>query len=181
MNPMNYRAPHAKHQGFTLVETLVAIAIFTIAIVAPFTAASRALAAAAIARDTLVATNLAQEGLEGVRELRTNGYLTDSSDPDPDLDQYLADCISPKICDVNSALTTYACTGSACSALYLNTTTGAYTHTASGSTVSPFSRTISIQKSPNGQSGTERATVTVTWTSHGAHSVILTEDFYDWF
>jgi prepilin-type N-terminal cleavage/methylation domain-containing protein len=178
---MNCRTPHSVHTGFTLVETLVAIAIFTLAIVAPFTAASRALIAAAIARDTLVATNLAQEGLEGVRELRTNGYLADSANPDPDLDQYLADCISPKICDVNAALTTYACSGSACSALYLNTTTGTYTHTASGSTVSPFSRTIIITKNPNGQPDSERATVTVAWNSHGAHSVVLTEDFYDWF
>lgn len=64
-----------KRAGFTLVETLVAIAIMTIAIAGPLYTASRAIIAAEISRDQLIASYLAQEGIEYVRAMRDNEFL----------------------------------------------------------------------------------------------------------
>lgn len=69
-------------QGFTLVETLVAISVLTVAIVAPMTLASQSLTAAYYARDQVTAFNLAQEGLEAVRALRDGQVLQISQSAD---------------------------------------------------------------------------------------------------
>ncbi len=65
------------HGGFTLVETLVAIAIIMVAITGPYASAAQAIAAARIARDHTIATFLAQEGIEIVRAERDKVYLHD--------------------------------------------------------------------------------------------------------
>jgi len=56
--------------GFTLIETLIAVTILTFAVSGPLYTAGRALVAAEIARDQLVASYLAQEGVESVRAMR---------------------------------------------------------------------------------------------------------------
>jgi len=65
-----------RFKAFTLIETLVAITILTLAISGAFFAANSALVAANIARDQLTASYLAQEGIEYVRWVRDDGYLT---------------------------------------------------------------------------------------------------------
>ncbi len=65
------------HGGFTLVETLVAIAIIMVAITGPYASAAQAVAAARIAREHTIATFLAQEGIEIVRAERDKVYLHD--------------------------------------------------------------------------------------------------------
>jgi len=161
-------------RAFTLIETMVAIAIFTLAIVGPFVAASRALTAAAVARDGLMASGLAQEGLEIVRAERDQAYLAHQSDPLA----YLGACIAPGRCVADmSTLAASACSSS-CPALYV-TGSGLYNQSGSGAP-SLFTRTISVARNPGGLANAERATVTVTWTDHGAHTLTLTEDFYDW-
>ncbi len=69
------RPPSSVLQGFTLVETLVAIAIMMIAIAGPLYTADRAILAAEISRDQLIASYLAQEGIEYVRMMRDNAFL----------------------------------------------------------------------------------------------------------
>lgn len=62
-------------RGFTLIETLVAISLLTVAIVAPMSLASQSLSAAYYARDQITAYNLAQEGIEAVRAVRDGQIL----------------------------------------------------------------------------------------------------------
>jgi prepilin-type N-terminal cleavage/methylation domain-containing protein len=62
-------------KGFTLLETLVAIAVLTIAIAGPFFAANRALMSANLAGQKLTASYLAQEGLEYIQAMRSNTFL----------------------------------------------------------------------------------------------------------
>lgn len=62
--------------GFTLIETLVAITIVTVAVSGAFFTANSSMVAASIARDQLTASYLAQEGIEYVRMMRDNIYLT---------------------------------------------------------------------------------------------------------
>ncbi|MFH1178263.1 MAG: prepilin-type N-terminal cleavage/methylation domain-containing protein [bacterium] len=63
-------------RAFTLIEALVAVTILTVAIAGPLFSAGRAIIAAGVARDQLTASYLAQEGIEYIRMLRDNNYLS---------------------------------------------------------------------------------------------------------
>ncbi len=64
-----------RKRGFTLIETLVAVTIVTLATVGPLTVANSTLVATYNAREQLTASYLAQEGIEYVRAIRDNAYL----------------------------------------------------------------------------------------------------------
>lgn len=61
--------------GFTLIESLIAITILTFAVAGPLFTASRVIVATETASDQLTALYLAQEGIEYVRMMRDNEYL----------------------------------------------------------------------------------------------------------
>lgn len=60
--------------GFTLIETLIAILIFTTALVSLMTIAGRGIGATSSARQQITAHYLAQEGLEVVRNIRDSNF-----------------------------------------------------------------------------------------------------------
>ncbi len=62
-------------RGFTLIETLVAITLLTLAVVAPMTLATQSLASSYYARDQVTAFHLAQEAVESVRSSRDANIL----------------------------------------------------------------------------------------------------------
>ena len=62
-------------RGFTLIETMVAITLLTVAITAPMTLATKSLSTAYYARDQIAAYNLAQEAIESVRHIRDGNVL----------------------------------------------------------------------------------------------------------
>lgn len=64
-----------KHNGFTLVETLVAISVLLLVIIGPMTIAQKGIQNAYFANEQIVAVFLAQEAIEGVRELRDKNGL----------------------------------------------------------------------------------------------------------
>src|SRR3989344_4014155 len=72
-------------KAFTLLETLVAVTLLTVAIAGPFAVAERSFVAAAGARDQLIASYLAQEGVEYVRAMRDSTYLAAVRDGKSDL------------------------------------------------------------------------------------------------
>ncbi len=63
------------HKGFTLIETLFAILIFSTALVSLMAIAGKGIAAASAAREQTVAHYLAQEGLEVARNMRDENWL----------------------------------------------------------------------------------------------------------
>jgi len=67
-------------QAFTLVETLVAIAILMISISGPLAVANKALTAALYAKDQSTASFLAQEEMEVIKNIKDNTALADPSD-----------------------------------------------------------------------------------------------------
>lgn len=69
---------HNARSGFTLVETLVAIAILMIAVAGPLTVANQALTAALGARDTMIASYLAEEGMESIKNIKDNNVASGS-------------------------------------------------------------------------------------------------------
>ncbi len=175
-------------KGFTLVETLIAIAIISIAIVGPFHIVQGVLQSSYTARDQLVASALAQEGVEYMRSVRDGNFLYNlhNSGTRPwlygvDGSTYGGvtgpDCYgSACVVDVGQQTIT-ACGGSSCTArpLYLSGS-NLYTEVVTG-TLTRFTRKIQLTS----VSDTETLiTVTVTWDNHGSHSVIVTETLRKW-
>lgn len=65
-----------KNKGFTIIETLVAITILMISIVGPLTIAQKSLNAATYAKDQVIASFLAQDLMEDIKNNRDNYIIT---------------------------------------------------------------------------------------------------------
>ncbi len=176
--------------GFTLIETLVAITVLTLAIIAPFGAIQRVMSASNISKNEIIAASLAQEALEYVRFVRDNNYLADPStfvsgnhqlDGMNGVDGPV--CTGSNKCTIDATVNPDGgsaielCPISGCPRLYIDDTQGFYTQqTGSGKRATPFTRSVNV--SP--QSGYQIVTVTITWEDHGARTIILSETLYDW-
>lgn len=64
-----------KNRGFSLLESMVAITILLVAVVGPLSTIGDSLSQIYIARDQMVAINLAQEGIEAVRQVRDSNMI----------------------------------------------------------------------------------------------------------
>ncbi len=64
-----------KNLGFTLVETLVAISVLSISILATFTAVQKGLQASALSKDQITAFYLTQEVMELIKNVRDENAL----------------------------------------------------------------------------------------------------------
>ncbi|MBU6491039.1 prepilin-type N-terminal cleavage/methylation domain-containing protein [Patescibacteria group bacterium] len=191
-----------KFTGFTLIETMVAITILSLAVVGPLFTASRAITAAQGARYELTASYLAQEGIEYVRAMRDNEYLaayaaggsissnawnnflsgsdgssiTQCRTTTCTLDPVLAPagmCTGP----AGSGCSLQPCSGNSCTPLYL--ASGVYTQqNLSGSVKTVFTRTVqAVDVSANDK----RIVSTVAWSFHGIpYAVTVTDHLTPW-
>ena len=75
-------AANSYFRGFTLIETMVALAIFSVSIVSLIAMTSQGVANVSLAKNKLIASYLAQEGIEVVRNNR-DSFGFDSLNPDP--------------------------------------------------------------------------------------------------
>ncbi len=71
--------PSVHNKGFTIIETLVAIAILMISIAGPLTIAQKSLLSALYARDQVTASFLAQDVIESVKNKRDNNIYASQS------------------------------------------------------------------------------------------------------
>ena len=79
----------ATSKGFTLVETLVAIAILLLVVIGPITVAQKGIKSAFYANEQVTAVFLAQEAIEAIRGLRdTNALRAYANDTDETWDWY---------------------------------------------------------------------------------------------
>ncbi|MES2216746.1 MAG: prepilin-type N-terminal cleavage/methylation domain-containing protein [Patescibacteria group bacterium] len=92
---------HATCRGFTIVETLVAVAILMISIAGPLVIASKGLRAALYSRDQMIASLLAQESMEIVKNIRSNNITSGSN-----WVQSLDTCLLNSPCDANAVSST---------------------------------------------------------------------------
>ena len=192
------RHPTSGLRGFTLIETLVAITIITIAVSGPLFTASRAIVAAQIARDQLTASYLAQEGIEYVRAMRDNEYLSAYQASGLNVstaawNNFLAGSINQcrgSICtldpskpmDSGNDMSLAPCSGS-CAPLHLTQlSNGTYGYTQqSGGTVTHFIRTIQvIDASPSGATDV-RVISKVSWDFHNTpYSISISDHLTPW-
>lgn len=176
------RAMSKPVRGFTLVETLVAITVVTTAIVGPLYAVQQSLNASRSAKDQLIASSLAQEGVEFARYVRDSNYLYVLRNPGSNISWlygidgtgdstncFTADCVVDPV---------YGSVSNTIQPLYINSS-GIYTQQQNG-TPSLFTRTIRFA-AVSGSTTEVIATVTVTWTYKGTtRSVVIREHLHNW-
>ncbi len=142
--------------GFTLVETLVAITVLLLAVTGPLTIAARSLNSANFSQDQITAFYLAQEGVEAIRNIRDKNaiagqlWLTG-----------LENCQSGSSCTIDSTDNSVSLCSGSCQKIKYNSSSGLYGYNA-GWGDSKFTRTIQISETSSAEA---MITVTISWQS----------------
>src|SRR3989344_8001432 len=168
------------NKGFTLVEMLVAISIFTISILGMMSVLGSSIANTNYAKRKIIATYLAQEGIEYIRNMRDTYVLYPANGGWVNFRAKLSSCNEGNECGINnSALVTdnsfiFKCSGGC--KLYLNN--GGYS--SSGSTDSGFVREIwakIIDKEKEIKIFSK-----VEWTQgSGTYNITFSENLFNWY
>jgi Tfp pilus assembly protein PilV len=162
-------------RGFTLVETLVAITVLIIAIVGPLYAVHKSVVASYTARDSLIASALAQEGIEYIRQIRDYNYLSSQAS----WLNGLSNCMTANGCTVEPTTTNapQTCSASGCSRLYLHTDS-LYRQSIAEGPPSRFARKITITQV---NANEIIVTAEVTWTTlRVSYTTTVSERLYNW-
>ncbi len=180
------------HQGFTLVEVLVSISIFMIAIVAMVVVSAQGINNTAFAKNQLTASYLAQEGIELVRNARDN-YIQNIqlfSDFSTDFGNYCINdllnggnftgcTIDPMIVSGGAAIlaATEHCINECPVLLYDQE--GFYTYVSNTGVPTQYRRTITVDIIDAAQE--VRVTSKVSWRQgQSTPSVSATENLFNW-
>jgi prepilin-type N-terminal cleavage/methylation domain-containing protein len=172
-------------KGFTIIESLVAISILTVSILATYTAVQNSLKSSLIVKDQITAFYLAQESIEFIKNLKDENSLNDTycistglcstvnwlhglSEATSDACWYGGSGVSQKTCTVDIITKTIAqCAGGSgtCTKLNQNSVTGAFSYTSGANwSTSNFKREIQI--SPVSSTEVE-IIVTMSWNTGG--------------
>jgi len=174
---------HSK-KGFTIVETLVAVAILSIGIAAPMTAVYTGVDTARRAQDQLFAYYLAQEGAEYIRYVRDTNVLRG----DPWL-THLGRCTDGDGCIIDDVLEVAPiglganigvdCAGS-CPVVEYDPADNLFGEFSGGGIEdTAFTRRVDVNALPGGNEAEIR--VTVTWTVKGnLRTYVLQERIFNW-
>lgn len=164
-------------RGFTLLESLVAIAILLIAVVGPMSIIGRSLPQSVYARDHAIAVNLAQEGIEAIRQKRDSNMLSRWSIGSPVWDNEIGDGFY--FIDPQSATILSFCGVAPCSLDVRKIRQNSYgwyyqSSTGGAGLETKFQRTIEVQSSSAQE---KQIIVTVLWADSmgGIHTLPVTE------
>lgn len=190
--------------GFTIIETLISLTIFSMALTGLITVAAKGSYNINAARDRLTATYLADEGIELMRAMRDTAVL-ESGSPSALTAGWLrfvstavADCTTASPCDIDGAnfggyypypkfsnftkpctFTVSGVSGSYCP-LYYDNATGFYNDQGIG-TRTAYSRSLVIDWSPSDPSEI-KVTSTVIWREGSVYkNIVQTESMFNWY
>jgi prepilin-type N-terminal cleavage/methylation domain-containing protein len=181
-----------RNSGFTLVETLVAVSIFSTTLVAVLVLLGQGIADTNYAKRKITAEYLAQEGIEYIRNIRDTYLLSDGASGWTNFNNKLragtgAGCNSAAGCyfdpgstfSLMSEISMSHCTGNndTCPQLTYNATTGEYSYDVSGVS-SGFTRKIQSDE----VTGNETAISSTVYWMDGSneYSVSFTESLFNW-
>lgn len=90
----NCQLPTNFNSGFTIVETLVSLAIFSVSVIGLITVTTQGSIDAKFYKKKIIASHLAQENLERIRNIRDSGTLSGSSStPWNDFKNTISGCV----------------------------------------------------------------------------------------
>lgn len=72
-----------KNKGFTLLEALVATSILMVAVAAPITIAQKGLSSAVYSKNQMIASYLAQDAIEYIKNRRDETFIGNIGNPNP--------------------------------------------------------------------------------------------------
>lgn len=192
---MNY-SHMQKNKGFTLIEMLIAVLIFSLSLAALMTISSRGMRISRDAQDQVVADYLALEGIEAVRNIRDSVLLRQLNIPTWvnvfDVDGCLSDemlahpgsgCVPILPVTATQEIELHPCNHNNCHRVFYNPTTYRYHQfqdgVGTGSTIpTQFYRRIKLIPVP--QNNKEMIVrVIVTWDG-GRRVVDYTENLFLW-
>lgn len=159
-------------KGFSLLETTVAIAILITAIIGPLTLASSSIKASSTAKNNLIAANLAQEGIELVKNYRANNVLAER-----DWLYGLGDCLAESGCMIDALTLDISPCGASCAPLNLDDPSGLYSYDVGTQTI--FVREINIVEIVNSREAKIKSALS--WTDRfGAQKFELEAYMLNW-
>lgn len=178
-------------KGFTLIETIVAVAILSMAVAGPLTLAIKNIGAAAVSSDQIIAFYLAQEGTEYIRNKIDANILNGNALEDGSGNNWLTDldsCMASNGCyvniskDANSVIgcSSVKCEGDGSDASLKFNDNGYYIvpEGSSEAVGTVFKRIIKID---NTNSNEAIVSATVSWTSkYGEKNFTMHDDIYNW-
>ncbi len=184
----------SKKRGYTLVETLVAISIFTVSILGLLVTLSQGLADTGYAKKKIAAAYLAQEGIEYIRNMRDT-FMIYNDDPQVgwnEFETYLGDCWEEDGCYFNpdglnfnnpsQPITDLTIAPCDCPELFYDAASGSYGYAVGQP--SGLTRKISIatvNEDDINNIHEIKITSTVSWTQgSGGHSIEFSDNLYNW-
>lgn len=178
-------------RGFTLVETLVAISIFLIVTTVVMTTIQQSLQANRQASEVEVATFLATEGIEAIRQIRDSNrlnYVTGRDFSANWLNNIDDDCINGAVCQVNINNSVDSrvsvCPSDECQAF--NLTNNGYGYSSFNNPVAtPFKREVTFDYNCATSDEVERNRIgvvsTVSWSEEDPNAVVtVKESLFNW-
>lgn len=166
--------------GFTLVETLIAISIFSFSIVSLMTFLSQGIFNTNYAKNKIIAEYLAQEGIEYVRNMRDTDMLYPVNGNWSAFTTEMNKCLVANTCGfdvtVSPPSTMLCATHNACK-VYTNSTNGYYTINSSD-VYSGFTRTIQATVI---NANEVKIISSVKWSQgSGNYNITMTENVFNW-
>lgn len=158
-------------EGFTLLETLVAIFVLTLAGLGPIALASYAIRSSSLSQNRIVAFYLAQEAMEYVRSKRDNNSI-----PGANWLNGLNSCQNANGCivDVQNDYI-QGCSGT-CPKIKYDSASGFYNQVSGSDTL--FIRKVQLSRVSDYE---EKISVTMSWQERfGPSSMTLEENIFDW-
>lgn len=169
-----------KAAGFSLLETLVALAVLTAAVTGPMSLATVSIRSASLAHNNIIASFLAEEGIELVRARRDATTYADWL-ADVGVCTAVAPCVADAFASAAEEIIS-PCSG-ACPKMKYDSTTGTFSQAVTGNDAI-FTRTISVNTAAPFNSAREaQVTVTVSWKERflpGDSEVVIENRLFNW-
>jgi hypothetical protein len=165
----NFFKKNAKNAGFSLMEVIVAIFFLSVGLLGALTLINYTLISISVNSSRLVAANLAQEGIEIIRNFRDSNFGASGWD-----DWYSSIVNGDYRVQYNDvALRPFSDTQ-----LLYDSATGLYGYDAGSGTPNVFKRKITLEKISNVE---VKVVVQMTWTEKGRERFLTVEDrLWNW-
>jgi prepilin-type N-terminal cleavage/methylation domain-containing protein len=160
------------NDGFTLLETLTALSVLSLAMIGPLALASYAIHLAGFSQNQIEAFYLAQEAMEYIKNRRDNNALAGAGNWLQGLDE----CRGTRGCVIDVPNNDIQNCGNPCQKLKYDSATGFYNQSTGADTI--FTREVKLSDVSAYEA---KISTTISWQeSFGQRSLTLEENIFDW-